>query len=129
MDDTRSALMLTIILWLVLAFVLPQIGDTMDLDNQIPGGFFASLGLDKAGEQAALAHFRWYETVRDGVEELSPTKHYERISFALLGIKQEFAASTWPEILRMKWVNLVGLIAPPTVLLGAAYMLFLRKEL
>ncbi|MCG3212691.1 MAG: hypothetical protein FOGNACKC_06383 [Anaerolineae bacterium] len=124
----NHALLLTVIVWLVFAFIFPQIGDTMDLDNQLPGGFFASLGLDRAGEQAALAQFKWYETVRDGVEELSPTKHYERISFALLGIKKEFAANTWSEILHLKTVNLVGLLMPIVLLLSGSYAVFLRQE-
>ncbi len=124
----NHALLLTVIVWLVFAFIFPQIGDTMDLDNQLPGGFFASLGLDKAGEQAALAQFKWYETVRDGVEELSPTKHYERISFALLGIKKEFADNTWQEVLYLKTINLVGLLVPIVLLLSASYVVFLRQE-
>lgn len=124
----NHALLLTIIVWLVFAFVFPQIGDTMDLDNQLPGGFFAALGMDKAGEQAALAQFKWYETVRDGVEELSPTKHYERISFALLGIKKEFIQNTWQEVLQLKTINLVGLLVPIVLLMSASYAVFLRQE-
>jgi ABC-2 type transport system permease protein len=125
----NQALLLTVVVWLVFAFIFPQIGDTMDLDNQLPGGFFASLGLDRAGEQAALANFKWYETVRDGVEELSPTKHYERISFALLGIKKEFAENTWQEILNLKTVNLVGLLVPIVLLISVSYTVFLRQEI
>ncbi len=124
----NQALLLTIIVWLVFAFILPQIGDTMDLDNQLPGGFFAALGMDKAGEDQALARFKWYETVRDGVEELSPTKHYERISFALLGVKQQFADNTWQEVLQLKAVNLIGLLVPVVLLLSASYIVFLRQE-
>jgi ABC-2 type transport system permease protein len=124
----NHALLLTVIVWLVFAFIFPQIGDTMDLDNQLPGGFFASLGLDKAGEQAALAKFKWYETVRDGVEELSPTKHYERISFALLGVKAEFIPNTWLEVLQLKTINLIGLLIPIVLLMSASYMVFLRQE-
>ncbi len=123
----NQALVMTIIVWLVFAFIFPQIGDTMDLDNQLPGGFFASLGLDKAGEQAALAKFKWYETVRDGVEELSPTKHYERISFALLGIKAQFIPNTWLEVLQLKIVNLIGLLVPIILLLSGSYIVFLRQ--
>ncbi len=124
----NQALVMTIIVWLVFAFIFPQIGDTMDLDNQLPGGFFATLGLDKAGEQAALAKFKWYETVRDGVEELSPTKHYERISFALLGIKAQFIPNTWLEVLQLKIVNLIGLLVPVILLLSGSYIVFLRQE-
>lgn len=128
LPNGSHALLLTVIVWLVFAFIFPQIGDTMDLDNQLPGGFFATLGLDKAGEEQALQQFKWYETVRDGVEELSPTKHYERISYALLGIKKEFAENTWSEVLQLKLINLVGLILPVVLLLSASYIVFLRQE-
>lgn len=126
--NSNRALLLTVIVWLVAAFILPQIGDTMDLDNQLPGGFFAAIGMDKTGEQQALQQFKWYEKVRDGVEELSPTKHYERISFALLGIKQGFDKNTWLEVLRLKAVNLVGLLVPIVLLLSASYAVFLRED-
>ena len=124
----NHALLLTIIVWLVFAFIFPQIGDTMDLDNQLPGGFFASMGMDKAQATAALQKFHVYETIRDGVEELSPTKHYERISFALLGVKSQFANNTWREVLQLKIVNLVGLLAPIVLLLSASYIVYLRQE-
>lgn len=128
LPNGNHALLLTVIVWLVFAFIFPQIGDTMDLDNQLPGGFFASMGMNKAQEKAALQNFRWYETVRDGVEELSPTKHYERISFALLGVKAEFANNTWLEVLQLKIVNLIGLIVPIVLLLSASYVVYLRQE-
>lgn len=128
LPNSNHALLLTIIVWLIFAFIFPQIGDTMDLDNQLPGGFFATLGMDKAGEQQALQQFKWYETVRDGVEELSPTKHYERISFALLGVKKEFLANSWQEVVRLKLVNLGGLIVPIILLLSVSYVTFLRQE-
>ena len=125
----NQALMLTVIVWLVFAFIFPQIGDTMDLDNQLPGGFFATMGMDRAGETAALKQFKWYETVRNDVESLSPTKHYERISFALLGIKPEFVKNTWLEILGLKLVNVIGLLVPIVLLIGASYAVFLRQDL
>lgn len=115
------ALLLAIVVWLIFAFILPQIGDTMDLDNQLPGEYFANLGLDKAGEQAALAKFKLYETLRDTVEKLSPTKHFERVTFALLGIKAQFASNSGVEILRMKFVNLVGLLVPIVLLLVGSH--------
>jgi len=128
LPNGNQALLLTVIVWLVFAFIFPQIGDTMDLDNQLPGGFFASMGMDTAQEQAALQQFKWYETIRDGVEELSPTKHYERVSFALLGIKTQFASNTWSEVLQLKTINVVGLLLPNILLLGASYVVFLRQE-
>lgn len=126
--DGNKALLLTIIIWLIYAFVFPQIGDTMDIDNQLPGGFFATLGLDRAGEEAALAQFKWYETVRDGIEQLSPTKHYERISFALLGVKKAFIPNTWLEIVQLKLIDIAGLLLPIFLLFSAAYVVFLRKD-
>jgi ABC-2 type transport system permease protein len=128
LPDGNQALLLTVIVWLVFAFIFPQIGDTMDLDNQLPGGFFATMGMSKAQEDAALQHFKWYETVRDGVEELSPTKHYERVSFALLGIKTQFTNNTWLEVLQLKAINVVGLVVPTVLLLGASFVVFLRQE-
>ena len=128
LPNANHALLLTIIVWLVFAFIFPQIGDTMDLDNQLPGGFFASMGMNKAQETAALQQFKWYETIRNGVEELSPTKHYERISFALLGIKTQFANNTWQEVLHLKAINVIGLLVPNVLLLGASYVVFLRQE-
>ena len=127
-SNGSHALLLTVIVWLVVAFIFPQIGDTMDLDNQLPGGFFATLGMDKTGEEKALQQYKWYETVRDGIEELSPTKHYERISFALLGIKQQFTENTWVEVLQLKSVNFIGLLVPIVILLSASYVSFLRQE-
>jgi ABC-2 type transport system permease protein len=124
----NNALLLTVIVWLVFAFILPQIGDTMDLDNQLPGGFFARMGMDKAQETAALQQFRWYEKVRNGVEEMSPTKHLERMTFALLGVKTQFTDNTWSEILQLKTIDLVGLLVPIIVLMSASYVVFLRQE-
>ncbi len=126
--SSHQALLITVIIWLIFAFIFPQIGDTMDLDNQLPGGFFAAIGVSHDQEQQALQNFRWYENVRDGVEELSPTKHYERISFALLGVKPQFANSTWTEVMSLKMGDAVGLVVPVIVLLAASYMVFLRRE-
>lgn len=126
--SSHQALLITVIIWLIFAFIFPQIGDTMDLDNQLPGGFFAAIGISHDQEQQALQNFRWYENVRDGVEELSPTKHYERISFALLGVKPQFANSTWTEVMSLKMGDAVGLVVPVIVLLAASYMVFLRRE-
>lgn len=125
----NQALLIAVIVWLLFAFIFPQIGDTMDLDNQLPGGFFASLGMDKAGETAALQQFKWYEFVRDGIEELSPTKHLERVTFALLGIKTEFVNDTAAQVLTLKAVNVVGLLVPVVLLIGASYVVFLRQDL
>lgn len=128
MPKGNNALLIGIILWLAFAFIIPQVGDTMDLDNQLPGGFFAQMGMGKVQEKAVLAKFTWYEKVRDGIEEMSPTKHFERVSFALLGIKPEFITNTPVEILKLKWLNLAGLLTPIFIFMMLSYSAFLKKE-
>jgi ABC-2 type transport system permease protein len=127
-SNGNKALLTTIILWLILAFVFPQIGDTMDMDNQLPGGFFAQMGMTRDQEHKVLEKFKFYETLRDSIEEMSPTKHYERVSFALLNVKPGFDKNTPVEVLQLKWLNLVGLTAPSLFLCFGAYMAFLRRE-
>ncbi len=85
-----NALIVGFVIWLCFVLVIPQIGDTMDPDNQIPGGFFKSMNITKPQATEIMKKFHTYETVRNGVEESSITKHYERLSFALLGIKDEY---------------------------------------
>ena len=122
------ALLITVIIWLILAFVLPQIGDTMDMDNQLPGGFFVQMGISRDQETQVLQQFKFYETLRDVIEELSPTKHYERISFALLNVKPGFAMNNAWEVLGLKWINLLGLLVPSCVLWLLTFIGFLRRE-
>ena len=124
----NKALLMTIIVWLVFAFVFPQIGDAMDMDNQLPGGFFAQMGMNRDQEHKVLANFKFYETLRNSIEEMSPTKHYERISFALLNVKPGFENNTAAEVLQLKWINLIGLTAPSLLLCLVSYAVFLRRE-
>lgn len=128
MPNGNKALLITVIIWLVISFILPQIGDTMDMDNQLPGGFFASMGMNKADTQKVIDNFKFYETVRDGIEQMSPTKHYERVGFALLNIKPGFEKNTVMEVVSIKWIDVLGLLAPSIILWLCAYMVFLRRE-
>ena len=57
-----TGLMVALGLWLVVVLILPQIGDTLDADNQVPGGLFSALTLDKPQEDLVLTHFSTYET-------------------------------------------------------------------
>ena len=82
-----NALILAFVVWLFFVLIVPQIGDTMDTDNQVPGGFFNAIHVDKPQSKIILQQFTLYETLRNGTEETSITKHYERLTFALLGIK------------------------------------------
>ena len=84
------ALLYAFAIWLTLVLVAPQIGDTMDPDNQIAGGVFRKLGIAKPQEREILATFATYETVRNSIEETSPAKHFERLTFALTGIKDTY---------------------------------------
>jgi len=127
-NNGNKALLITILLWLVFAFIFPQIGDTMDMDNQLPGGFFTQMGMTRDQEHKVLEKFKLYETLRNGVEEMSPTKHYERVSFALLGVKPGFENMNAGEILQLKWFDLIGLIAPSILLCMGSYMVFLKRE-
>jgi len=86
----QTALVLSIALWLMIVLIIPQIGDTMDPDNQVPGGLFAALSIVKADELQVLAQFATYDTIRNGLEVSSVSKLFERITFALLGIKDKY---------------------------------------
>lgn len=85
-----TSLVICFILWLGVVLIVPQIGDTMDPDNQAPGGLFKSLQVDKSREQGILAQFSGYETARNYLEESSISKHFERASFAFLGVKDTY---------------------------------------
>ena len=124
----NKALLITVIIWLVISFILPQIGDTMDMDNQLPGGFFSSMGMSKSDSQKVLDNFRFYEKARDGIEQMSPTKHYERVSFALLNIKPGFDQNTALQVVVIKWIDVLGLLAPSVILWLCAYLVFLKRE-
>ncbi len=85
-----TALIVSIVLWLLVVLVIPQVGDTMDPDNQVPGGLFKSLQIAKPDETAVLANFTGYNSARDALEISSVTKHFERYTFAFLGIKDQY---------------------------------------
>lgn len=85
--NINHALILSFVIWLVFVLIFPQIGDTMDPDNQVPGGFFKSMNITRVKSKEIMKKFNNYEIVRGGIEQLSITKHYEREMFALFGIK------------------------------------------
>ncbi len=128
MSSSEKALLITVIIWLVLAFILPQIGDTMDMDNQISGGFFASMGMSRAQEKQVLTQFGFYEWIRNAFEELSPLKHFERIGYALLNVKPGFEENTALQIVGVKWWDLICLVIPNAALWITASAIFRRRE-
>lgn len=106
-----NGLMIALGLWLVVVLVLPQIGDTMDADNQIPGGLFQALGLDHAGEVEILKHFTTYERIRTWTEEASLAKHFERFSFAMTDVKERYRPYGLPWLLGQTRNDIGWLIA------------------
>src|ERR1035437_9431715 len=82
-----NALIFSFVIWLFFVLIVPQIGDTMDTDNQVPGGFFNAIHVNKEQSNIILKDFSTYEKLRNDTEEISITKHYERLVFAFLGIK------------------------------------------
>ncbi|MHB1411990.1 MAG: ABC transporter permease [Thermoleophilia bacterium] len=108
-----TALLISFVVWLSVVLIIPQVGDTMDPDNQVPGGLFHSLHVDKTNEHAIMAHFNLYETTRNALEETSISKHFERASFAFLGVKeiydQQPLAGIWSDTWKDSAWPLAGL--------------------
>lgn len=115
-----TALVIGLIVWLVVVLIIPQIGDTMDPDNQVPGGLFKSLQVDKPQEEAVMAHFSGYETTRNFLEETSISKHYERASFAYLGVKDKYNQQPLGLISHDMWANVTWLVGGLAAALGLA---------
>ncbi len=97
-----NGLMVALGIWLVVVLVTPQIGDTLDADNQVPGGLFAALGLGRSGEDHVLAHFSTYETVRTTIETTSLAKHFERFAFAMTDVKDKYRGFSLRHLLSIK---------------------------
>ena len=125
-----NALIICFVIWLVFVLVLPQIGDTMDPDNQVPGGFFKSMGFDKQQEYAVMAKFSGYEKTRDFIEQLSITKHYERAGFALFGIKPIYNEMILSNILVDQLFNITSLLVLFVIgILLNVYVMYKDKQL
>jgi ABC-2 type transport system permease protein len=108
-----NGLAVALVIWLTVVLIIPQIGDTMDPDNQVPGGLFNALQVKKPQELQVLAHFKTYETIRNTGEETSITKHFERFTFAFLGIKTNYIGMSLGNLLSAKrgdiaWAALYG---------------------
>lgn len=123
-----NGLVIALVFWVSFVLILPQIGDTMDVDNQVPGGFFASLNLPKTAEKSVLTHFTGYETFRNITEISSPTKHFERASFAVLGIKDIYNGKALSFIVKERLDNLVVLGSVAIVMTGLLYVGFIKNK-
>ena len=115
-----SALIITLVAWLVFVLIMPQIGDTMDPDNQVPGGLFKSLQVDKAHEQQVISHFTGYETTRNYVEVTSITKQFERPVFGYLGINETYNQKSVGYVSIGLWPNVFWLFIGMVASLGFA---------
>jgi len=124
-----SGLVLALVLWLVIVLVIPQIGDTMDPDNQIPGGLFASLQIDVTNENALMTRFASYETWRDFVEQTSTTKQYERAVFAYLGVQSQYNQLSPGDVWAATSHNSLWLLATSVFTAAAAFLATTREIL
>ncbi len=122
------ALIISFIVWLFFVLILPQIGDTMDPDNQVPGGFFKSMNLNKTQEYAVMAQFGSYETIRGGIEQLSLTKHYERVMFAIFGIKPAYNGVALSKILDDNISNILWITLSLMIGIFADYLILSRNK-
>lgn len=104
------ALLAAFAVWLLLVLIAPQIGDTLDPDNQVAGGVFKQLNIAKPDQIEIMKGFATYETLRDGIEQASVTKHFERFSFAVLGIKATYTGMPLGPVLTEMLGNLVWIL-------------------
>ena len=117
-----SALLVAFAIWLSLVLIAPQIGDTLDPDNQVAGGVFRTLGVPKPMEKEIIKSFATYETIRNGIEEASPAKHLERFSFAVLGIKDIYNGQPLAVVVRDRASDVWWLIATFAALVVALFL-------
>jgi ABC-type transport system involved in multi-copper enzyme maturation permease subunit len=111
-----NGLMMALAIWLVLVLVTPQIGDTLDMDNQVPGGLFKALNLSRSDETTLLTHFHVYETTRTRIEWVSFAQHYQRFAFAMADVKERYRHHSIAWLFDRVWTDFVfTLIAPATL--------------
>jgi ABC-type transport system involved in multi-copper enzyme maturation permease subunit len=123
-----NALILVFVTWILFVLIVPQIGDTMDTDNQVPGGFFNAIHVDKSQSKIILQQFTFYETARNALEEASITKHYERLTFAILGIKDIYNNKSLSFILQDKWNEIIWLLSYFILLGISSIIVFATKK-
>ena len=124
-----NALILAFVIWILFVLIVPQIGDTMDTDNQVPGGFFNAIHVDKPQSKIILLQFSGYETARNAIEEASITKHFERLAFALLGINPIYNGKSLSFIYQDKLNETVWLIAYLIFFGASSLFVFTKKQM
>jgi ABC-type transport system involved in multi-copper enzyme maturation permease subunit len=105
-----TALLVSFTLWLIIVLIAPQIGDTMDPDNQVAGGVFAALSIARPDQLEIMKAYAGFENFRNGIEIASITKHFERFAFAVLGIKATYAGLPLGPILTEKALDILWII-------------------
>ncbi|MEP7223807.1 MAG: ABC transporter permease subunit [Actinomycetota bacterium] len=123
-----NGLVVALVIWLSVVLIVPQIGDTMDPDNQVPGGLFAALQVQKPDEKRVLAHFATYEKLRNGLEETSLTKHYERLTFAITGIKDKYNGKPLGSIAYAKRSDIESIVLYMALLSGLMWFGLRRQN-
>ncbi len=123
-----TALMLAFALWLVIVLIAPQIGDTMDPDNQVAGGVFKALSIARPDQLQIMQAYAGFEAVRGGIEAASVTKHFERAAFAILGIKASYAGLPLGPVLAEKTLDILWIVAAAIVLAALSLALPLNPR-
>lgn len=116
-----------LVIWLAVVLIIPQIGDTLDADNQVPGGLFKALNVDKPHERAIIADLGTYERIRTDLEQLSLAKHYERFAFAALDIKESYRGASIGTVLAHKLADLAWIVACAAALGAGMWWSFRRQ--
>ncbi len=122
-----NGLMIALGIWLIVVLVLPQIGDTMDADNQVPGGLFKALGQNHDGEVQILTHFTTYERIRTWTEEASLAKHFERFAFGMTDVKERYRPYSLPWLLGQTRNDIGWLVAYSAALFAGLRHSFRRQ--
>ncbi len=112
-----NGLFVALCVWLIIVLVFPQIGDTLDSDNQIPGGLFKALGLNRADETTVLNHFTVFETIRTRIEYLSFAQHYQRFVFAMADVKERYRSFGFGWLMARVWTDLAWVMVWPVLLI------------
>lgn len=118
---TRTAangLIIALAVWLLFVLVTPQIGDTLDMDNQVPGGLFKALNLDRADETTLLTHFDAYETIRTRIEWVSFAQHFQRFAFGMADVKERYRHHTLGWLFARVWTDLAFVVLVPAALVA-----------
>jgi ABC-2 type transport system permease protein len=114
-----NGLLIALGIWLLFVIGTPQIGDTLDMDNQVPGGLFKALGLNRADETTLLHHFHYYETTRTRIEWVSFAQHFQRFAFAMVDVKERYRHHSLGWLMDRVWTDLTFVFVVPGALVAA----------